>query len=181
MPTSQSVISEHFAEVVGRPCWQVSSEYGTWLSLNFGQPSLHIREGNPEARLTSMQRRQATIRGSSLLWVEMGGWELLKKSKRLFHSGQSRGYLRKAASQLDGQLLDRVEIIASPLQTSFFFDHGSELRVFIHPESSRDEPLWHLYTGENCLSLLANGILEHGLARSHDTKHTRVRGDAYAA
>ena len=159
----------------------MTAEYGSWLSLRFGQPHLRIREGTPEAKLKSLKRRAVFVEGEFLLWVEMGAWKMSEERKRLFHSEQSRGYLHRAARRLDGQKLARVEIKPTPLGTIFTFDHGCKLHVCAAEGASSDEALWHIYGLDKCLSLLADGTLEYGPSKGNKRHRMSVRNVDYAA
>ena len=100
MPTTKFLLREYFGPLAGLPCWNVKAEYGSRLSFNFGTPHLETREGNPDAKISSLKRRAVFVTGEFRLWVEMGAWEILENGKRIYHSDQSRAYLRRAASQL---------------------------------------------------------------------------------
>ena len=55
----------------------------------------------------------------------------------------------------------------------FDFDLGGQLRVRPSPQAEPDNPLWHLYAYERCLTFLASGTLVHGTSSSR--KHGRVK------
>ena len=171
----------YFDRIARQPCWHATAEYGTWLSLNFGQPKLVIREGNPSSKSELMRRRKVTVQGDGLLWVEMGAWELREGRRRLFHSEQSRSFLRRAAARLDGQILVRLEVQTSPLRSTFSFDHGSVLSVWAHETNEDDDPLWHIYGGRGCLSLLAGGKVEYGHGNSQSPRRVAASSVACAA
>ncbi len=38
------VLAEAFAPVIGRPCWNVKQGFSNFLTLEFGNPSLVVRE-----------------------------------------------------------------------------------------------------------------------------------------
>ena len=181
MATARTLIREYFSPLSDLPCWNTTSEFGSWLSLRFGQPRLDIREGNPGAKSDRLKRRRVVVEGDFLLWIEMGAWELVENQKRLFHSEQSRASLRRAAARLEGQKVSGVEILTAPLCTVFHFDLGSTVHVHPTKNAEPDEPLWHLYNQEYCLSLLANGKFQYGLSSSFKQRHTTARVISYAA
>ena len=39
-----SIINDIFQPLYGKPCWQVKQGYGSFLTFEFGEPHLHIRE-----------------------------------------------------------------------------------------------------------------------------------------
>lgn len=181
MTTAHTLIHEYFGPLTDLPCWHTTSEFGSWLSLRFGQPRLDIREGNPDAKSDRLKRRRVDVEGDFLLWIEMGAWELVENQERLFHSEQPRASLRRAAARLEGQKVSGVEILTAPFCTVFKFDLGSTLHVRPAEDAEPDEPLWHLYTRDHCLSLLANGRFQYGLFVSRRLRHTAARAISYAA
>jgi hypothetical protein len=180
MTTANALVREYFGPLDGLPCWHVTAEYGSWLSFRFGQPHLDVREGAPESKTKRLKRRRVFVEGTFLLWVEMGAWEILEDGKRLFHSEQSRRYLRRAAAHLEAQKVQQVTLVANPISTVFSFDFGSELRIRPTEDAESDEPLWHLYTQKRCLSLLASGTLEHGLSANSKPRRIAARSTVYA-
>jgi hypothetical protein len=172
---SRSLIKRYFGKIAGQPCWHVTAEFGTWLSLNFGAPSLRVEGAVPDSDIPGFRRRRVFVDGEALLWIEMGAWELLMMGRRIHHSSQSRHQLRKAAAQLDGQKLLSVNLQVDPLATTFIFEEECELRVFVGPDLSSDDPLWHLYVGKGCISLIADGTLEYGQSNSNQPKSCSVQ------
>ena len=173
MVTADSIVRDYFKPLWQLPCWHVTAEYGTWLSFRFGEPHLSVREGNPEAKARSLQRRAVHVEGEFLLWVEMGAWTILEAGRRVYHSGQTRPSLRRAAARLDSQKIERVDVQAKPLATIFSFDEGSRLRVYPAKDCDPDDPLWHLYGRSRCLTLLANGSLQYG-SEKREPRHILV-------
>ena len=181
MTATSSLLRKYFEPLKNLPCWDVTAEYGSWLSLHFGQPHLKIRERDSESKLKSMRRRAVFVESEFLLWVEMGAWDLFDEGKRAFHSEQSRGYLRRAAARLDAQQISRVELMADTVSTVWTFDLGGQLIVRPTESAKPDEPLWHIYGKDRCLSLLANGVLEHGSLDRNCAYRTTVRDAVYVA
>lgn len=157
----------------GLPCWEASAEFGTWLSLRYGQPKVKIREGSPAGETERQRRRRVMIDGDFLLWIEMGEWVYFEDGKRKYHSGQSRAYLRRVAARLQSQCLSFVTVLELPSIVRFEFDLGGCLLVRPAQDAEPDDPLWHIYAFDRCLTLLANGTLEHG--PSSDVKRRKMR------
>lgn len=180
MPSSRSLLREYFGQVADLPCWHVTAEFGSWLSLHFGQPRLEVREANPNSRALALRRRAVHVVGDYLLWIEMGAWELHQSGCAAFHSEQSRAKLRRAAGCLDGQKVVAVRV--SGRSTEITFDFGSVLRVNPTSGAEPDETLWHMYARDNCLSLSADGKFEYGPSTAPPAKRILVAGSvAYAA
>lgn len=180
MASTRSLLREYFGPLANQPCWNASAAYGSWLSLNFGPPRLDVREGNPASSVQRLRRRSVLVKGEFLLWIDMGAWDLYEEGIRLFHSEQARACLRRAAGRLDAQKLVSVAVRTSPVRTIFTFDLGSQLHVRSSETAEPDEPLWHLYSHDNCLSLLAAGTLQHGAANASQPKQTSARSSAHA-
>lgn len=163
MLIDQELLGHYFSPLNELPCWNATAEYGSWIRLQFGAPHLNIREGNPASTISSMKRRAVFVAGDFELWIEMGAWEMFENGKRVFHSEQPRNQLRRAAGRLNGQKLLKVELVVHPMATVFSFDEGSQLKVCATTDAKPDEPLWHVYSASNFLSLLASGTCEHGM------------------
>ena len=176
----RELLSQYFEPLKELPCWNVTAEYGSWINLHFGAPHLDIREGNPASTARSMNRRVVFVEGEFHLWIEMGAWEMFENGKRVFQSEQSRSYLRRAASRLNGQKLVKVELQAQPVATVFGFDEGAQLKIHATPDAEPDDPLWHIYSAGNCLSLLASGTCEHGLSNESLRAQVRLETATYA-
>lgn len=181
MPSPQFILNSYFRPLRSLPCWLVTAEYGSWISLHFGEPRLRISEGTPNAPLRSMRQRAVFVEGDFLIWIEMGEWELFQDKKLAFHSEQRRAYLRRAATNLDGQQIKQVEVVAKKRETHFTFDFGSELIVRPTAEAKPEEPLWHVYGKHRCLSMLANGNLEYGPSRNKILKRIRAGNYSFTA
>jgi hypothetical protein len=175
-----SLFVDYFGQMSGLPCWDSSSEFGTWLSLRFGQPKVKVREGNPAGETERQRRRSVFVDGDFLLWFEMGKWEYFENGKRMYHSGQSRGYLRRVAVRLQSQCLSAVEVLELPSTVRFYFDMGGCVVVRATDDAEPDDPLWHIYAFERCLTLRANGTLEHGPSRNKKRSKVKAKICSYA-
>lgn len=179
MTTTSSLFRDYFGQLEGLHCWQVSSELGTWLSLSFGQPHVRVREDNPHGKSERLRRRHAYVEGDFFLWFEMGEWEYYEKGKRRYHSGQSRAYLRRTAARLQSQCIARVQLVEQPAKMVFDFDLGGQLLVRPASDAAQDDPLWHLYAHDRCLTLLANVTLEHGESNNNKPARLKARPATY--
>jgi hypothetical protein len=178
--TTRSLFSDYFGAMGGLPCWGASSEFGTWLSLRYGQPKVKIREGNPAGKTERQRRRRVMIDGDFLLWFEMGEWEYFEHGKRKYHSGQSRAYLRRVALRLQSQCVSSVTVLELPSIVRFEFDLGGSLLVRAEKDAEPDDPLWHIYAFDRCLTLLADGTLEHGPSNEKKRRKLRLKLCTYS-
>jgi hypothetical protein len=165
MPSTSTLLAEYFGPIMSVPCWNVTAEYGSWLRLNFGAPRPAPREGQ----------------GTSELWIEMAAWEIHDEHRKLFHSNQARSMLRRAAVRLEGLALLSVQLSPGLMSTDFEFSDGTLLQTKPTERESPDEPLWHLYTDDRCLSYLTNNQLEYGGASGARAMSILARSAQHAA
>lgn len=181
MSTAEQVVRRYFGSLADLPSWNATAEYGSWLSLSFGKPHVVVREANPRSRAKSFRRRRTFVQGDYFLWIEMGDWEYFERRKRLSSSRQRRTHLRRTAAMLEAQKLTRFELKPTTRESVFTFDQGGLLRVWPARDAKPNEPLWHLYVKQNCLSFLADGTLEHGPGSSPNPKRVQATAVKYAA
>src|ERR1017187_8707670 len=82
-----SVFEKAFRSIYGKSCWDVKPGYGSFLTFEFGQPHLVVRE--PIAASTSapakvreaLARSQVYPRGEWHLWIYCCDWEVFSKGK----------------------------------------------------------------------------------------------------
>jgi hypothetical protein len=138
----------------------------TNLSMNFGKPSLKIREpfdttSRSEVVQRLAARRRITLRGQWRLWLWCCYWKLSVNDKVLATGSSSARRIERAAACLDGQKLTGVRVNPSTGATRFAFDLGAVLdcRRF---EKGRDDELWLLYEPSGfVLSVHGNGTFCH--------------------
>ena len=163
---SRSLISRYFQPLIGRPCWNVHYHEQLNLSLNFGTPTLEIREpyatDSTNARVRARAaRRNVTVRGEWWLWIYLADWRLTNERHRPVHSAASVNKIEEAILELDGQALIGLEVDPKCGTTLFEFDLGSRLECTPHQDETRSE-LWMLYrpTGY-VLSVYGDGTCTH--------------------
>jgi hypothetical protein len=167
------VLKRHLRRLSGLPAWGGSAFFGTWLSLQFGEPRLEIREPVANAGRFG-RRRRASVVGQHHLWLDMCHWEIFEDSRRRFHSGQSRLLLLRAAAHLEGQILVGVSLSLRPLLTEFEFDGGSRLVARRYPRAASDWELWHLYSPRSYLGLTSDARIHWGWLRPERLRAARL-------
>ena len=148
-----------FAPLIGRPCWQVKPGYGSFITLEFGEPHLEIREpkdaapdASPKVREIFSQRN-VTVRGEWHLWVYCCNWSILNTDQIVGCSDDNESF-GTATQFLDGQALTAAATDSSA-SSQFFFDLGGLLTTTPYDDDSEQ---WMLYQPDgNVLSLRANG------------------------
>ncbi len=137
--------------LIGLPCWHVQWDVNTNLAMNFGEPSLSIRE--PKQIQTDSSRlrevfsyRDITIRGEWFLWILQSYWKLTLRegTSTTIRSGQRQ--MQQALARLDGQRLLGVMIMPITGHTTLSFDLGAQLTL--RRQLKKPEDMWILYTPE---------------------------------
>ena len=136
-----------FRPLYGKPSWNVKRGWGSFLTFEFGEPHLHIRERRCPKRKMSpkvrrlLARRGVTVRGEWHLWIYCCDWRVRVGHRVVGHS-RSKAGIDRAAQELDGQALTRVAALPQPGCTRFEFDLGRVLETQPYDEESEQ---WFLY------------------------------------
>ena len=158
------VFDRCFGPLNGKPCWQARRGHGSFITLEFGEPSLEIREpSEPKADASYtvrklLSRRLVTIRGQWHLWVYCCAWTIFNNSEQLAHSEDNDEAIASAIGFLDGQALIAATVDNSA-NSQFTFDLGGVLTTSPYDEDSEQ---WMLYQPDGMvLSLRADGHYSH--------------------
>lgn len=160
------IIRRTFEQLRGQPCWGLQYDRQVNLSMNFGKPSLRMREPyRTNSRSTAIQQgaahRQVRVRGQWWLWIYCCYWRLSSNGKELARGASSLKRIERGMSHLDGQNLTSVEVSPTTGATRFAFDLGCLLECR-RLEQESDEELWLLYKPSGyVLSVYGNGTLSH--------------------
>jgi hypothetical protein len=134
-------------KLYGRPCWNVRPGFGSFLTLEFGEPHLEIREpiapkkNIPGFMRKSLGRRGVYLCGDWRLWIYCCDWEVLSGRKRIGDSSR-KVRIRKAAEFLNGQKMTHFSISPRKVICTFRFDLGGILRTMPYDTESEQ---WMLY------------------------------------
>ncbi len=112
-----------FAEIIGKPCWLVQRGHAGFLTLEFGEPHLDVREPMPSSRL--LKRRGISVRGDWHLWIYACNWRVLDAGQPIGRSEGSNDEIDSCARLLNGQKLLRVTV--APTTGASRFDFEGEL------------------------------------------------------
>lgn len=160
------MIEKLIRPLYGYPCWGLSYSRQTNLSMNFGDPSLRIREPlltdsqSPIAQKLA-SRRLVTVRGEWKLWIYCCYWKLTSTSGTRTTGASSIRKIEQATSELSGQKLASISIDDGTGFTRFEFDLGCELECRRFDRENEDE-LWSLYRPNGyVLSVHGNGTYRH--------------------
>jgi hypothetical protein len=166
-------VVEAFQPVLGLPSWLVQRGYGSFVTLEFGQPQIDVgadvtREGDLPGIPTGVELRPTHVHGEWHLWIYCCLWSLALTGVELSHSESDDQTMGRALRLLDGQGL--IDVTVSPdASTDFTFDRGFTLRTWPAPPGAYgDEPVeqWMLFQPSgDVLTLRADGRY----ARHHET------------
>jgi hypothetical protein len=144
----RSILPCH-CSLIGLPAWFVRRGHGSFLTLEFGAPSLRIRQPkvvmpDNSGKVAALFRRRIVLpRGEWRLWIYCCHWRVLSRGEEIAWSEASDKKISAATNEFDGQILTAAE--ADPAQgTSVFkFDLGATLQTW--PYGSGDDTQWMLY------------------------------------
>lgn len=161
-----SPIDRSFRLLYGHPCWGLHYDRQLNLSLNFGKPSLDIREpyhsdSPSESIRQRASQRDVTVRGQWWLWIYCCYWRLTSGDLELATGSSSCRRIERGIKQLEGQELVSVAVVPGTGATQFRFDLGCVLHCRRFERESGDE-LWTLYKPRGyVLSVYGNGTFSH--------------------
>jgi len=157
-----NIVESKFQELLGVVCWKVKWDGNLNLSMNFGQPSLSIREprevkSSHKKVSDSFKYRHVTLRGEWFFWILSGYWKVFIKDFDEVTSATSYKRKNMALARLDGQKLIRVSVNPETSATRLDFDLGAVLSIRRMGIKS-DGDIWSLYKPNGyVLSVRADG------------------------
>lgn len=153
-----------FRRLYGKPCWGVKPGYGSFLTFEFGEPHLEIREpiavakNVPADLREDMERRRVYVHGEWHLWIYCCDWQVFCGPKCIGDSSSSAN-IRRAAEFLDGQALTSFSISLPNVNCTFEFDLGGTLSTRSY---DKDSEQWMLYEPlHTVLTVRADGRYKH--------------------
>jgi len=144
---AEELLQSAFSPIYGLPCWSVKHGHGSFLTLEFGEPSLCIREPhkNPSSLPRSIRgalgRRLVYPRGQWHLWIYCCWWQVTVEEEFIGNSASDNTLINSSVDALNGQRLLKLFRGAGPASWSFEFDLGAMLST--RPYNSDDQ--WYLY------------------------------------
>jgi hypothetical protein len=166
------IFQKVFRRVYGLPGWRVSPGWGSFLTFEFGEPHLDIREpsvpkGNVSEKVRKLlARRHVSIKGDWHLWINCCEWSVLRRKKLIGKSTWPSTY-QKAADFLDGQKLVRFSLLPKETRCIFEFDLGGRLETRPYDRHSHQ---WLFFDKriQQVLVLRADGNYSYGPSKSTD-------------
>lgn len=140
----------------GRPCWQVKKGYASFLTLEFGEPHLHVHERVREG----FAPRLIVVHGDWHLWIHSCDWAVFEGARRIGHSEGTDRNIERAARSLDGRKLVGAEVVPRGMRTVFEFESGVRLETWPYDRTGEQ---WLLYeSGRNVLTVRADRKYSYG-------------------
>ena len=145
---SISLIDQVLQPLYGKPCWNAKHGFASFLTFEFGQPHLEIREPikDLKTKLSSVKRslskRNVFVHGEWHLWIYACNWKVLIDDAPIAYSSSSAERTQRAADELNGQALRKVVIDVHSAKTTFCFDFGGRLETTPYDKISEQ---WLLY------------------------------------
>ena len=133
-----------FAPLIGLPAWSVQKGQGSFLTMEFGQPHLLIREptvsqSQYERVRARMAQRMVKPVGEWHLWIYCCHWRGLSKGAEIACSEDPDEKIAAAAQELDGQKLTAIEADPAAGTSRFSFDLGVSLLTWPYDDEDNDE------------------------------------------
>ena len=158
-------IERMVSKLYGKPCWGVRPGFGSFLTMEFGNPRLQVREPIVASKITppivrkSLARRRVHIYGEWHLWIYCCDWGVFS-ARSLVGDCSTKVKIRRAAEFLDGQQLTYFSISPRKVSCVFQFDLGAILKTKPYDNESEQ---WMLYEpSHRVLSVRADGRYKYG-------------------
>jgi len=161
-PTAENLLRSQLAPITGLPCWHVSRGYGSFLTMEFGEPRLDIREPSPQSLNKARARRVITVRGSRHLRVEQCAWKISEGLGDVASSESPRDEIARALELIDGQALREFRHNPAEGTCTLVFEHRVALGLRRYEDWTRDDQLLSLAGPEMVLTVCASGQLYLG-------------------
>ncbi|MBL0345362.1 hypothetical protein, partial [Candidatus Villigracilis affinis] len=155
-------VESKFQELHGVVCWKVNWDANLNLSMNFGQPSLSIREprkvkSSSKKMSDSFKYRSVALHGEWFFWILNGYWKVSIKDYDEVTGDTSYKRKTMALTRLDGQKLIHASVDPQTSTTRLDFDLGAILSIR-RISIKNDGDIWSLYKPDNSvLSVRGDG------------------------
>lgn len=139
--------------MIGHPAWGAKQGYGSFLTIEFGEPELKIKEWHSERR--GLQR-QAYVEGQWHIWIYCCEWRVSADSQPIAWSEDARDVIARATAILDGQKLTKISVSTSVGRSQFEFDLGGLLETWPVGDDPATEQ-WFIYGPDAVFGYRADG------------------------
>lgn len=137
--------------IIGQLVWGVKQGYGSFLSLEFGNPKIDfsgIKKPLDKGRFpfNNFENRHVTIKGDHTFFVNMANWKIYANESELAYDESERNEIEFALSFINGQKLKKVIIDSNQKTTEFEFDLGGIIKISNENYSDEINEMWNFYT-----------------------------------
>jgi hypothetical protein len=154
-PQWQGPAAEFVAPILGQIAGGAAKAHGSFLTFEFGSPSLVVHD-HPWRN-----RRSAYARGASSLWIYCCHWRITRTGEQLASSEHDAATIDRAVACHNGQRLDAIAVDPSNGRTHFHFDLGGALDTWPYGDDANEEQ-WGISTHDAVLRMNAASRYEIG-------------------
>jgi hypothetical protein len=144
--------------MLGLPAWGIQQGHGSFLTFEFGEPRLDVREGRSAY---GGLRRDAFVHGQWHIRIYCCHWRALRNGVELAWSEDSAASIRRATATLNGQKLIGVRVAPEEGRSNFTFDLGGTLETWPYGDDPTEEQ-WTIYSGSESFKYRADGLYLRG-------------------
>ncbi len=136
--------------LLGQLAWHVERGHGSFITMQFGDPVLEVREPKVGKKVDSekvtrlLACRKVSVLGAFHLWVQYADWEIICQKRLIAHSKIKKLDLDSGLKILDGQRLLSVSSENARSSVVFKFDLESEL-IVTYGSYEESQPLVSFY------------------------------------
>lgn len=141
--------------ILGLTSWGVKQGHGSFLTFEFGQPKLEIREH------ASKRRRSAYVQGHWHLWIYCCNWRVLQDGEQIAWSEDTPSQILQATAALNGQNWLALDVLPPQGRSTFSFDLGGVLETWPYGSEQSDEQ-WMVYSDTEVFTYGASGSYARG-------------------
>lgn len=144
-------VEDAFAPLIGQLVWSVCKGYGSFITMEFGEPHRHVREpvvaGSDSSRSVqrNLARRRVTIVGQWHFWIQYSEWKIVTQNYTVTSRELESGTIDACLNELDGQSL--VSATSGSILNSCIlgFDLGGTVHIWPWSEAAPDDAQWSIY------------------------------------
>ena len=162
MPSADEV----FRPIIGKWVWQVRRGFGSFLTMEFGEPHLEVRQPRTlsgddvsDRVKRNFQKRRVSIVGQWHLWVQYCDWSITTTDAKVSNRETDTMKIDSCLEELDGQALVAVVEDAACATCTLRFDLGAVLELSPSLDSD-DNDLWTVhYLHKSVFGYRSNGTV----------------------
>ena len=138
-----------FIGLTNQIVWNVRRGHGSFLTMEFGTPHLHVREPLPTSAANSanfhdlLKCRRISITGDWHFWIMHSHWTLETHGHMVNSDDQDATKVVSALAYLDGQRLASMSYREDVHH--LLFDLGGELKIGRLINAEPDEDRWQMF------------------------------------